>query len=210
MTKPLVALTGATYSSATICCASWRARAYRVRVLLRSPAVLPANCTNAVIGDLKRPINMAAAFAGVDTIIHSAGLAPRMTGARDDDFRRLNAEATGNLARAAHHAGVRRCIFLSAIRAQADVSTDGALTENGRRFQPMPTGAPNSPPRSNWRAADRFGSLCVSRSCLGRASRGTMATLIRLGAIAAASYSGRSKAPRSLLALEKLLAQSNS
>jgi UDP-glucose 4-epimerase len=51
---------------------------------------LPANSTSAVIGDLNRPMNMAAALAGVDTIIHSAGNAPTMTGSPGDDFRQLS------------------------------------------------------------------------------------------------------------------------
>jgi UDP-glucose 4-epimerase len=61
-----------------------------------------------------------------------------MTGSPDEDFRRLNRAATGNLAQAAQHAGVRRFIYLSSLRAQADVSARDVLTED---LPPNPTDA---------------------------------------------------------------------
>ena len=138
MNDPIIALTGATGFIGNHLLHALTRRGYRIRVLLRSPAALPPGCTNAVIGDLNRPINMAAALAGVDTVIHSAGLAPTMTGSPDEDFRRLNTAATGNLAQAAQHAGVRRFIYLSSLRAQADVSARDVLTED---LPPVPTDA---------------------------------------------------------------------
>ena len=107
-----------------------QARGLHIRVLLRTPTTLPANCTSAVIGDLNRPMNMAAALAGVEHDRHSAGNAPTMTGSPGDDFRQLSAEATGNLAQAARRAGVRRFIFMSSLRAQAGALTDRILTED--------------------------------------------------------------------------------
>ena len=61
-----------------------------------------------------------------------------MTGSPEDDFRRLNTAATGNLAEAAQRAGVRRFVYLSSLRAQADVSSRDILTEDQ---QPNPTDA---------------------------------------------------------------------
>ena len=75
-------------------------------------------------------MNMAAALADVDTIIHSAGSAPTMTGAPGDDFRQLGPQATGMFAQAAKRAGVRRFIFLSSLRAQAGASAERVLTED--------------------------------------------------------------------------------
>src|SRR5262249_9785420 len=126
---PTIALTGATGFIGGHLLADLTRRGYLVRVLLRRPTALPTHCTNAVVRGLSRPLNMAAAPPGVDTVVHSAGLAPHMSGAPDDDFRRLNAEATANLARAARQAGVRRFIFLSSVRAQADVSAAQVLRE---------------------------------------------------------------------------------
>ena len=88
----MIALTGATGFIGSYLLRELIRAGYRVRVLLRRPRELKENCTSAVIGDLARPINMAAALAGVDIIIHSAGLSAPMTGAPESDFRRLNAE----------------------------------------------------------------------------------------------------------------------
>src|ERR1700732_897214 len=92
-------------------------RGYHVRVLLRRPTMLPADCTSAVIGDIARPQNMASALAGVDAIIHSAGLSLAASGRPEDDYRVLNVEATIGLARGAPRAGGRRVVFLSSVRA---------------------------------------------------------------------------------------------
>ena len=70
----MIALTGATGFIGSYLLRELVREGHAVRVLLRRPAQLSADCTNAVIGDLERPINMAAALAGVDTVIHSAGL----------------------------------------------------------------------------------------------------------------------------------------
>ena len=84
---------------------------------------------SAVVGDLARPQNMAAALADVGAVIHSAGLAHTMSGLPEDDYRMLNTEATIRLARAAQRAGVKRFIFLSSIRAQSGPSSEQVLTE---------------------------------------------------------------------------------
>ena len=116
--KPLVALTGATGFIG-----QWLRelpkRGYRLRVLLRRPSIVPIDAASAVVGDLARPVNMAAALADVDAVIHSAGLAHAMSGVPEDDYRMLNTQATIGLARAAQRAGAKRFVFLSSIRAQS-------------------------------------------------------------------------------------------
>src|SRR5262249_54541523 len=94
------------------------------------PSVVPMESASAVVGDLARPQNMAAALADVGAIIHSAGVAHAMSGLPEDDYRVLNTEATIALARAAQRAGVKRFIFLSSIRAQSGPSADHLLTEH--------------------------------------------------------------------------------
>jgi nucleoside-diphosphate-sugar epimerase len=73
---------------------------YELRVLLRSSTVLPPECRSAVIGDITRPINLAAALEGVEAVIHSAASSPGMSGAPEMDYRRLNTDATVRLATA--------------------------------------------------------------------------------------------------------------
>ena len=136
--KPLVALTGATGFIGKHLLKELPKCGYRVRVLLRRPAALPEGCPSAVIGDLARPYNMAEALAGVDAVIHTAGLAGTMSGVPEDDYRVFNTEATVSFARAAARARVKRFVFLSSIRAQCGATADGVLTEER---EPKPTDA---------------------------------------------------------------------
>lgn len=201
----MIALTGATGFIGSYLLRELIGAGYRVRVLLRRPTELRENCTSAVIGDLARPINMAAALAGVDTIIHSAGLSSSMTGAPESDFRRLNAEATGNLARAAERAGVRRFIFLSSVRAQADVSANDPLTED---LPPAPTDAYG---RSKLLAEQQLADLSLDWVALrlplvfGPGVKGNMATLLELARSPFPLPFGSLRAQRSLISLENLL-----
>jgi UDP-glucose 4-epimerase len=127
---PLVALTGATGFIGRHLLQRLPQRGYHLRALLRHSTVLPSGCASAVIGDLARPLNMAAALEGADAIIHSAGLNPAMSGLPEEDHRSLNTEATVMLARAAQQAGVKRFIFLSSIAAQSGYHADQVLTED--------------------------------------------------------------------------------
>src|SRR5271169_3082704 len=113
----LLALTGATGFIGQYLLRELPKRGYRLRVLLRRPASVPLHAASAVIGDLARPQNLSAALERVDAVIHSAGLAPAMSGVPEDDYRVLDTEATIGLARAARRAGAKRFIFLSSIRA---------------------------------------------------------------------------------------------
>ena len=128
--RPLIALTGATGFIGQYLLRELPKRGYRLRVLLRRPSTMPLESASAVIGDLARPQNMSAALAGVDAVIHSAGIAHAMSGVPEDDYRLLNTEATIRLAQAAQRAGVRRFVFLSSIRAQCGPVEDVVQTES--------------------------------------------------------------------------------
>jgi nucleoside-diphosphate-sugar epimerase len=134
--QPLIALTGATGFIGRRLLAELPRRGFRVRVLLRRPTEIALDCGSAIIGDLARPQNMAAALADVDAVIHSAGIAHAMSGVPADDYRILNTEATIALARAAERARVKRFVFLSSIRAQVGPSAEGVVTE---AMAPRPT-----------------------------------------------------------------------
>jgi uncharacterized protein YbjT (DUF2867 family) len=129
VTGRLIALTGATGFIGRHLLAALSARGDRVRVLLRRPVAVPEGASSAVVGDLARPMNMAAALSGVDAVVHSAGLAHAMSGAPEDDFRNSNTEATRKLAEAAQRAKVGRFVFLSSIRAQSGPSAATPLTD---------------------------------------------------------------------------------
>jgi nucleoside-diphosphate-sugar epimerase len=204
--KPLVALTGATGFIGQCLLRELPKRGYRLRVLLRRPSVVPMAAASAVVGDLARPQNMAAALADVDAVIHSAGLAHAMSGLPEDDYRLLNTQATIGLARAALRAGARRFVFLSSIRAQSGPTADHVLTEE---LAPQPTDAYG---RSKLAAEQGLAELDLDWVALrlvlvyGAGVKGNMAQLVKLARAPYPLPLGALKAPRSLLALDNLVA----
>jgi UDP-glucose 4-epimerase len=202
--RSLVALTGATGFIGQYLLHALSQRGYRLRVLLRRPTVLPIESASAVVGDLARPINMAAALADVDAVIHSAGIAHAMSGVPEDDYRLLNTEATIALAHAAQRAGVRRFVFLSSIRAQCGPSAEAVQTE---ATAPQPTDAYG---RSKLAAEQGLAGLDLDWAALrlvlvyGPGVKGNMAELLRLARSLYPLPLGAFTARRSLLALDNL------
>ncbi len=145
--NPLVALTGATGFIGRYLLRELPKRGYRLRVLLRRPATLPEGCAGAVIGDLARPYNMAEALAGVDAVIHTAGLAGTMTGVPEDDYRLFNTEATVGFAKAAQRAQ-DQALRLSVVDQSAIRSDRGGRAHRGiaSLARPTPMAVRNSPP----------------------------------------------------------------
>ena len=202
--KPLVALTGATGFIGRYLLRELPKRGYRLRVLLRRPSVVPLDSASAVIGDLSRPQNMAAALAGVDAVIHSAGIAHAMSGVPEDDYRIFNTEATIALARASKRAGARRFVFLSSIRAQSGPTAAVALTEE---MAPAPT----EPYGRSKLAAERgLAELDLDWVALrlvlvhGSGVRGNMARLVRTACSRWPLPFATLPARRSLLSVENL------
>jgi nucleoside-diphosphate-sugar epimerase len=206
VTGPLVALTGATGFIGRHLLRELPKRGYRIRVLLRRPTALPPEATGAVVGDLARPQNMAAALAGVDAVIHSAGIAHAMSGVPQDDYRVLNTEATIGLARAAEKARAKRFVFLSSIRAQTAPTAEGVLTE---AEAPQPTDPYG---RSKLEAERGLGELKLDWTALrpvlvyGPGVKGNMAALLALAQSPWPLPLGGLSAKRSLLCLDNLAA----
>jgi nucleoside-diphosphate-sugar epimerase len=200
----LIALTGASGFIGQYLLQALPRRGHRVRVLLRRPTDMSVHGSSAVIGDLAQPQNTAAALAGVDAVIHSAGLSERMTGVPEDDYRALNTQATIGLAQAAKRAGVKRFVFLSSIRAQCGHAADGVLTE---QCEPRPTDAYG---RSKLAAEQGLGEIDVDWVALrlvlayGPGVKGNMARLIGLARSPYPLPLGALDARRSLLSLENL------
>ncbi len=203
---PLIALTGATGFIGQCLLRELPRRGYRLRVLLRRPSVVPLEAASAVVGDLAKPQNMAAALADADAVIHSAGIAHAMSGVPEDDYRILNTEATIALARAAQRAGVRRFVFLSSIRAQSGPTAARVLTET---MTPAPTDPYG---RSKLAAEQGLSELAMDWVALrltlvyGPGVKGNMAQLLRLARLPYPLPFGALKAKRSLLAVENLVA----
>ncbi|WP_311275367.1 NAD-dependent epimerase/dehydratase family protein [Methylobacterium sp. WCS2018Hpa-22] len=206
MSRNVIALTGATGFIGRHLLRSLANQGYRVRVLLRRPVELPPGASGAVVGDLSRPMNMAAALSGVGAIVHSAGLAHAMSGTPEDDYRSSNIEATRRLAEAAAKARVGRFVFLSSIRAQTGISAAGTVTEDNH---PNPTDAYG---RSKLAAEEALAEIGIDWVALrpvlvyGAGVKGNMAALLRLARtpypLPLASLTGR----RSLISVENLSA----
>ncbi|MGC5779693.1 NAD-dependent epimerase/dehydratase family protein [Methylobacterium sp. NFXW15] len=200
----LVALTGATGFIGRHLLAALTARGYRVRVLLRRPVEVPPGAASAVVGDLTRPINMAAALSDVDAVVHSAGLAHAMSGAPEDDYRTLNTEATARLAQAAERAKVRRFVFLSSIRAQTGASAPGLVTEAD---EPRPTDPYGRSKREAELALAASGlDWAALRPVLvyGAGAKGNLEALLRLARSPYPLPLGGLRAKRSLISLDSL------
>jgi UDP-glucose 4-epimerase len=206
VTGRLVALTGATGFIGRHLLRELPKRGYRIRVLLRRPTALPPEATGAVVGDLARPQNMAAALAGVDAVIHSAGIAHAMSGVPEDDYRVLNTQATIGLARAAEKARAKRFVFLSSIRAQSGPTAGGVLTEE---HEPEPTDAYG---QSKLAAEQGLAQLGIDWVALrpvlvyGPGVKGNMAALVRLARSPYPLPLAGLPARRSLLGLDNLAA----
>ncbi len=203
--RPLVALTGATGFIGQYLLSELPKRGYRLRVLLRRPSTVPLSSASAVIGDIARAQNMSEALAGVDAVIHSAGLAHTMSGVPEDDYRLLNTDATIRLAQAAQRAGARRFVFLSSIRAQCGPVEDTVQTE---RIEPKPTDAYG---RSKLAAEQGLAALDLDWVALrpvlvyGPGVKGNMAELLRLARSRLPLPFGALRARRSLLSLDNLV-----
>jgi nucleoside-diphosphate-sugar epimerase len=205
VSAPLIALTGSTGFIGQSLLSGLPQLGFRVRVLLRRPAEVPAAASSAVIGDIASPQNMAAALRDVEAVVHSAGIAHAMSGRPEDDYRTINTQATIALARAAERAGARRFVFLSSIRAQTGPSAAGPLDEDSLA---CPTDAYG---RSKLEAEEGLARLGLDWVALrpvlvyGPGAKGNMAALLRLARkpwpLPLGGVSGR----RSLLALDNLV-----
>ena len=201
----LIALTGATGFIGRRLLTELPRRGFRMRVLLRRPTDVELPCGSAVIGDLARPQNMAAALADVDAVIHSAGIAHAMSGTPTDDYRILNTEATIALARAAERARVRRFVFLSSIRAQVGPSVAGVVTE---ALAPQPT---DDYGKSKLAAEQGLAELAIDWVALrpvlvyGPGVKGNLGTLLELARAPYPLPLGALSAQRSLVSVDNLV-----
>jgi nucleoside-diphosphate-sugar epimerase len=93
---------------------------YTVRAIARrQPINMSAGDEFYLSPDLRVPGQWRRAFAGADVVIHCAGQA---AGRDTEELNRVNVQATREMALAAAMAGVRRFVFLSSVKAMAEMS----------------------------------------------------------------------------------------
>ncbi len=177
---------------------------YRPRLAQRRPQAIPVGAEAVVTGDFSAPIDWRAALEGVDHVVHMAGLAHAGPGLDEALYRRINTEATLELAHAAQAAGVQRFVYLSSIKAVTDAFDGPPLTEE---MQPAP-GDPYG--RSKLASEQGLATLDLDWVALrpvliyGPGVKANMAALLKLARLPVPLPFGGLKAPRSLLAVENL------
>lgn len=205
MTRVLV--TGATGFCGLPLVARLAAAGYEVRAAVRrapSPP-LPAGVETALHPDLAGPVDWAPLLAGVDAVVHLAGIAHVTRDIPEDRYDLVNHRATAALAQAAQQAGVQHIVFVSSIRAQSGPAADHVLTEAA---MPRPSDAYG---RSKLAAEAAVAAAGVPFTILrpvliyGAGLKGNLATLARLAALPIplpfAGFANR----RSLLSVDNLV-----
>ncbi|WP_439819852.1 UDP-glucose 4-epimerase family protein [Pseudomonas sp. HLG18] len=113
-----------------------------VAALRRECLDLPREIRRFMLADMTANADWRDALTGIDVVVHCGARVHVMDEAATDplaEFRRVNVDATLNLARQAAKAGVKRFIFISSIK------VNGEFTEPGSVFTADDTPAPVDP-----------------------------------------------------------------
>ncbi|MFC7396050.1 NAD-dependent epimerase/dehydratase family protein [Chelatococcus sp. GCM10030263] len=205
MSGPRILLTGASGFVGRHLLADLAAAGYGVRVATRRRMVVPPGVEQVVVGDLAESVDWTTALAGVDAVVHGAGIAHAGPGIPEERYRRVNTDATVALARAAQ-GRVGRFVFISSIRAQSGPVAPTVLTEAD---PPQPTDPYG---RSKLAAEQALAALDLPWVALrpvlvyGEGVAGNMGALIRLARSPLPLPFGALRGERSLVAVETLAA----
>jgi UDP-glucose 4-epimerase len=159
-----------------------------------------------LLPDLTGALDWTPLVAGMDAIVHLAGIAHVGPEIPDAIYDRVNHLATGALASAAAIAGVGKFVLMSSTRAQAGAASDAPLTETA---EPRPTDAYGRSKLAAEAAVRASGlSYTILRPALvyGPNPKGNLASLMRLAALPLPLPFGAFTNRRSLLALDNLIA----
>jgi UDP-glucose 4-epimerase len=157
---------------------------YAVRAAVRgTPSPAFARAIEVVQADLGLPVDWAPLLAGVDAVVHLAGIAHARARIPDARYDAINHQATAALAQAAHAAGVQDLVFVSSVRAQSGSAADRVVTE---RDAPAPTDAYGRSKLAAEAAVAASGvPFTILRPVLiyGPGLKGNLAALARLAAL---------------------------
>lgn len=127
-----IGLSGATGFIGSALLKKLDSNAYRARRLLHRPDPGLHQPDDCVVGDIGPATEWRHALEGVDCVVHLAARTHILNEHSPDSlaaYRRINVEGTGNLARQAVRAGVRRFIFLSSIKVNGESTADQPYRE---------------------------------------------------------------------------------
>jgi UDP-glucose 4-epimerase len=202
-----ILVTGASGFIGRAAVAALAAAGHAVRAATRRAPVLPFAPRVEVMahGDLEAPVDWTPLLAGIDAVIHLAGIA-HVEGIAVVRYDCVNHLATVALARAALTAPVRRLIFMSSIRAQTGPASDVVLTE---ATEPRPTDAYGRSKLAAETALLRSGlPITILRPVpvYGAGMKGNLRALMRLAALPVPLPFGAFANRRSLVSLHNLVA----
>ncbi|AMJ62225.1 NAD-dependent epimerase/dehydratase family protein [Bosea sp. PAMC 26642] len=180
------------------------AEGYRLRVAQRRAAPVQDGVETVATGDLARPIDWSAALDGVDHVVHMAGLAHAGPGLNEDLYRRINTDATLELADAARTAGVHRFVNLSSIKALTGAFDGAPLDETATPAPDDAYGRSKLAAEQGLAAHDLDWVSLRPVLVYGPGVKANMAALLRLARLPLPLPLGGLAAPRSLLAVENL------
>jgi nucleoside-diphosphate-sugar epimerase len=155
-------------------------------------------------GDLGAAVDWTRLLAGIDAVVHLAGIAHAGPGIAEERYDRVNHRATAALAAAAHDAGVSRFAFISSIRAQTGPAAEDVVSE---RDTPRPTDPYGRSKLAAERAVTASGvPFTILRPVLvyGPGVKGNLRALMRLAAQPIPLPFGALIARRSLVSLTNL------
>ncbi len=179
---------------------------YDVRAAVRRlPAPFEPPVEPATHDDLSADVEWQPLLAGVDFVVHLAGIA-HTGGVSDVHYDRINHRATAALAAAARAAGVKRLVFVSTIRAQTGPRSDRVLTEADAPRPTDPYG--RSKLAAETALAQSRVDFTVLRPVLvyGPGVKGNLRALMRLAALPVPLPFGAFTNRRSLLSVHNLVA----
>jgi UDP-glucose 4-epimerase len=203
-----VLVTGASGTIGRPLVAALAGAGYAVRAAVRDRRALafPAGLEIVRLGDLAGPVDWTPLLAGVDAVVHLAGIAHIGRRFTESQYDRINHLATAELARAAARAGVRHFVFVSSIRAQCDMHADHVLSEADTARPTEPYGRSKLAAENAVRAAGLPYTILRPVLVYSPDARGNLASLIRLARSALPLPLRAIDNRRSLLAVENLIA----
>ncbi|MFD2248869.1 UDP-glucose 4-epimerase [Pseudochelatococcus lubricantis] len=197
-----ILLTGATGFIGRHLVASLQRGGHTVRAALREEIPVAPGVERAVVGDIGGSPDWRPALAGVDAVIHAAGIAHAGPDVPPERYHRVNHAATLHLAHAAR-GRVERFVFLSSIRAQTGPSSPAVQRETD---DPYPTDdygrSKLAAERGLAEIDDLFAVSLRPVLVYGPGVRGNMGALIGLARLPIPLPFGALRARRSLVAVE--------
>jgi UDP-glucose 4-epimerase len=178
----------------------------RAAVRDRRRRTFPPGVEIALLPDLAGAVDWPALVAGMDAVVHLAGIAHVGPEIPDAIYDRVNHLATAALAGAASMAGARRFVFMSSTRAQAGARSAEPLTETAAPRPSDAYGRSKLAAEAAVRASGAPHTILRPALVYGPAPKGNVASLMRLAALPVPLPFGAFSNRRSLLALDNLIA----